>query len=282
MVRKLLCLLAVCLLLAPCAALAESRVFDEANLFSASEIQELEAYIEQLRADYQMDFVVLTSNDAPLDRSQDYADRYYEDHGFGMGKERTGFMFFIDMRNRVPVISTDGDMIDYLHDSRLETLLDVGYDDLARGRYGSASMRVLRQLGTYLKQGREAGTFRYDAVTGERLSGLYNPLTTGEMTVAAIAGLAVAAVIVASVSGSYQLKGGTYRYSVTENASRTLTLDEEQFVNQRVTRHVRQPAQSSSHSGGHSSSGSRSSGKGVSVHRSSSGRSHGGGVGRKF
>ena len=281
MVKKLICLLAACLLLMPCAALAEARVFDNANLFTASEIQELEAYIEQLRADYRMDVAVLTSDDVPTNRSGDYADTFYERHDLGTGKEHTGFLFMIDMSNRVPVISTEGDLIDYLNDSRLETLLDVGYNDLARGSYGTAAMRVLRQLRAYLHQGRERGTFRYDAETGERLSGLYNPLTAGEMAVAAIAGLAVALIIVASVSGSYQLKGGTYRYNVMENATRSLTRDEEQFVNQRVTRHARPQPQHTAPTRS-SSTASRSSGKGVSVHRSSSGRTHGGGVGRKF
>lgn len=281
MVKKLICLLAVCLLLTPCAALAEARVFDNANLFTASEIQELEAYIEQLRADYRMDFAVLTSDDVPLNLSQDYADRYYEDHGFGMDRDRSGFLFLIDMRNREETVSTDGVLMDYINDSRLERLLDVGYESLGRGQYGMAAKNVLRQLESYLRQGREKGTFRYDAETGERLSGLYNPLTTGEMAVAAIAGLAVALIIVASVSGSYQLKGGTYRYSVAENATCTLTADEEQFVNQRVTRHARQPVSTGPTHSGSSASRSHSSGKGIAVHHSSSGRAHGGGS-RKF
>lgn len=281
MVKKLLGLMTACLLLLlPCAALAEARVFDDADLFTASEIQELEAYIDKLREDYQMDVAVLTSMDAPLNRSLDYADAFYESYGLGMGKDEAGFLFFIDMRNRVPTIYTYGVMIDYITDHRLETLLDAGYDDLARGRYGSAAMDVLRQLNVYLRQGREAGSFRYDAVTGERLTGLYNPLTSGEMLIAAIAGLAVAAIFVKSVTGSYQLKGGTYRYNVAGNASRTLTRDEEQFVTQRVTRQVRPPV--STGGGGSHSGGSHSSGHGSAVHHSSGGRSFGGGSGRKF
>ena len=278
MVKKLLCLLVVCLLALPCAALAESRVFDNANLFTGAEIQELEAYIAQLREDYQMDVAVLTSDRAPTNRSLAYAEQFFESNGLGMGEDDAGFVFFIDMSNRVPTICTSGVMIDYITDHRLNTLLDVGYDDLARGDYGKAAMRVLRQLNAYLRQGREEGSFRYDAETGQRLTGLYNRLTEGELLVAAIAGIAVAGVFIASVSGGYQLKGGTYRYDMSGNSSRTLTRDEEQFVTQRVTRHVNQPT----HSSGSHSGGGRSSGRGSSVHHSSSGRSFGGGSGRKF
>ena len=274
MVRKLLCLLAAVLLLIPSAALAAGAVFDDANLFTASEIQELEAYIAQLRTDYDMDVLVLTSEDAPLNDSLDFADLFYENHA----SSEDGMVFFIDMKNRVPTISTSGLMIDYITDQRLDVLLDRGYDDLARGRYGSAAMAVLRQLDTYLRRGREEGSYRYDAVTGVQLTEKYNRLTSYEVAVAAVVGAAVAMIIVASVSGSYQLKGGTYHYSIGDNAARKLTRDEERFVTQRVTRQVRQPAPSS----GGSSHSYHSSGRGSSVHHSSSGRSHGGGSGRKF
>ena len=274
MVKKLLCLLMTLLMLTPCAALAAGRVFDEADLFTASEIQELEAYADQLWEDYRMDVLVLTSERAPLNQSLDYADLFYEDNA----SSEDGLVFFIDMHNRVPTISTSGLMIDYITDRRLNTLLDTGYDDLARGRYGSAAMAVMKRLNTYLGQGREEGSYRYDAVTGVRLTEKYNTLTSYEIAVAAVVGAAVAMIIIASVSGSYQLKGGTYRYDLGANSSRKLTRDEEQFVTQRVSRQVRQAAPASG-GGSHSN---HSSGRGSSVNHSSSGRSHGGGSGRKF
>lgn len=273
MVKRLLCLLAACLLLLPCAALAESRVFDDADLFTSAEIQELEAYIEQLRADYGMDVMVLTSENAPLDQSLDYADLFYEKHA----SSEDGLVYFIDMSNRVPTISTSGLMIDYITDRRLNALLDAGYDNLARGRYGSAAMDVLKLLNTYLRQGREEGSYRYDAETGVRLTATYNKLTSYEIVMALVVGAAVALTIVASVSGSYQLKGGTYRYNLNDNAARVLTRDDERFVTQHVTRRRNEPPHSSG--GSHSS---HSSGRGSSVHHSSSGRTHGGGSGRKF
>lgn len=274
MVKKLLCLMTVVLMLIPGMAMAAGAVYDNANLFTASEIQNMEAYIAQLREDYGMDVLVLTSEEARLGYSLDYADLFYEQHA----SSEDGLLFFIDMRNRVPTISTSGEMIDLITDHRLDTLLGVGYEDLARGRYGSATMSVLRQLNTYLKQGREQGSYRYDAQTGQRLTGYYNELTFMEIVVAAGAGILVAVLVVSVVSGSYSLKGGTYRYSIGNNAARTLTRDEEHFVTQHVTRHVNQPAPSS----GSSSRGYHSSGRGSSVHHSSSGRSHGGGSGRKF
>lgn len=275
MVKKMLRALCVLLImLLPVCAAAEGRVFDEANLFSGAEISEMEQWIEQIQSQYQVDVVVLTSYDAPYNRSLDYADLYYENGGFGVGEDDAGLLFFIDMNNRVPTISTTGVMIDYITDSRLEALLDTGYDELADGEYGEAALDVLQLLDTYMRRGREEGSFRYDAETGKRLSGLYNKLTGLEILIAVAVAAIVTVVFVSSVSSGYSLKGGQYNYDARGTASVELTRRDEQFIHETVNRRPR-PQASSSSSGG-------SSGRGSAVHRSSSGHSHGGGSGRRF
>jgi uncharacterized protein len=126
-----------------------------------------------------------------------------------------------------------------------------------------------------MNKGRDEGSFRYDEVTGERLSGYYNTLTTGELGVATLAGGGVALAVFLSISGSYSLKGSTYTYDRNGNSSITFTRDEEAFVRQFSRRTPRNTGtHGASGSGGHRSGGS-------GVHRSSGGRSHGGG-GRRF
>ena len=276
MVRKMLRALCVLLILMlPVCAAAEGRVFDEADLFSSAEISEMENKIAWIQQAYQVDVVVLTSYDAPYDRSLDYADLYYENGGFGMGEDEAGLLYFIDMNNRVPTISTTGVMIDYITDSRLEELLDAGYDELSDGEYGAAALAVLDRLEDFMHDGREEGSFRYDAQTGQRLSGLYNRLTLAEFAIAALIACVVAMLFVVTVQARYSLKGGAYRYDVEGNASRELIRDEETFLRQHVTRmvHHQNPP------GGHGGSGG---GRGSAVHRSSSGGMHGGGSGRRF
>lgn len=266
MVKKLT--LALLALLWPVFALAES-VYDECGLFTAGEIQQMEEAVDEIREDYGMDVLVLTSERARLNRSLDFADNFYDESGAG----EDGMVYFIDMRNRVPAISTSGEMIDLITDRRLEKLLDAGYDDLSRGRYGEAVLTTLRQLKTYLRQGREEGSYRYDAVTGERLTGRYNRLTSLEALVAAAAGLIAAGAFIASVAGRYQMKGGVNHYNLADNASRTLTRDDERFLHQTVMRHRNDPPPSSHGGNGGSGSG---------VHTSSGGQTHGGGSGRHF
>lgn len=272
MLKRILCLAAAMLLL-PCLALAGEMVVDDAGLFTQAEIRQMEEIITRIRDTYQMDAVVVTSRAPGYNDTQDFADLYYERNGYGLGDDKAGLLYLIDMRNRVPCISTSGVMIDYITDSREESIIDAGYDDLRRGNYGRALIASLNKVEDFMDKGREEGTFRYDEVTGERLGGIYNALTSGEIIVAAMAGLAVAGVIWMSVSGTYQLKGSTYSYDLDRNSTLTLTKDTEHFVRQFSTRTPRSTGTGSG-GGGHSSGGS-------GVHRSSGGVSHGGG-GRRF
>lgn len=280
MVKKLLLPMLLVLMLLPVAALADAQVIDRAHLFSADEIQQMQTIMERIEDKHRVDMVVLTTNDVPDDytedmwRVRDYADDFYDQGGYGMGEDKAGMLILLDMNNRVVWLSTGGVMIDYITDAREEGIIDAGYDELRRGNYGRSMIDCLSQVERYMEKGREEGTFRYDEATGKRLSGIYNALTSTEMAIAAIAGIAVAAVLWLSVSGAYNLKGSTYSYDLSANSSIELTKDEEHFVRQYVTRAPRHTSSNGSGSGGGHSGGS-------GVHHSSGGVSHGGG-GRRF
>lgn len=97
-------------------------------------------------------------------------------------------------------------------------------------------------------------------------------LTGMEILIAAIAGLAVMGIFIASVSGKYSLKGSTYSYDLNGLASVKLSRNDSHFVREHVTRVKHPDPPSSSHGGSSHGSG---------THVSSSGATHGGG-GRSF
>lgn len=66
-------------------------------------------------------------------------------------------------------------MIDYITDEREEGILDAGWDEMLDKEYGQSVIKVLKQTEKYLKQGRTSGQFRYDEVTGRRLTEFYEP-----------------------------------------------------------------------------------------------------------
>ena len=287
MVKKgfALILCTLCCLLALSGALAEqdqdARVVDLCGLFTEDEIGWLEEKIVFIREMYGMDCAVITSRQVPDNRSYNteeatraYADAWYEEHGYGEGEDRAGLLYLIDMNNRLPYISTAGVMIDYISDKRLNQLLDTVDPYLQQGKYGSSAQALLDKLESILAKGIEEGHFRYDSATGERLTGLYNKLTTGEILVAGIAALAVMSVVGFSNWARYNLKRSTYHFNKDTQSSVNMTQDEKTFLRQHVSRtHI---------SSGSRGGGGHGGGCGSGVHFSSGGMSHGGGGGRHF
>ena len=70
-----------------------TRVFDEAGLFSAEEVQELETRIDEVRDSQDADLAVLTVEDAQGESAESYADDFYDSHGLGSGMMRVVFCF---------------------------------------------------------------------------------------------------------------------------------------------------------------------------------------------
>ena len=287
MVKKIqaLFLSALCVMLIAFGAMAEdseARVVDLCGLFSESEVAQMNAKIDAIRTKYKMDCAIVTSDQVPENLSyateeatQKYADDYYDEHGYGEGVELDGFIYLIDMKNRLPYLGTAGVMIDYISDRRLEKLMDVVDVWLQKRQYGQSALAMLDEMDKILAAGIEEGHFRYDSKTGIRLTGLYNKLTTGEMILAGAVGLAAMLILGFSVWARYNLKKSTYKFNRETQSSVRLTRDEKIFLRQHVSR-VHIP----SGGGGGRSGGGGGSGSGV--HISSGGMSHGGGGGHHF
>ena len=97
-----------------------TRVFDEAGLFSAEEVQELETRIDEVRDSQDADLAVLTVEDAQGESAESYADDFYDSHGLGVGDDASGILLSIDMDNREIYVSTTGYAMKVLTDA-LET-----------------------------------------------------------------------------------------------------------------------------------------------------------------
>ena len=278
--KKLLTLcLALLMLLGLCSgALAASRpVIDRADLFTPEQETRLENLIEDFRTKYGMDFVVVTSNENHGSTQQTVADELYDRGGYGLGEKKSGVLYYIDMYERVPYLSTAGDMIDYMTDERIEEAHDSCWQLLSAGHYWDAAVNMVHAVGFYVQKGIPEGQYQYDIITGERLTASHKVLTVGEVVVCALIGLVAALLFVKSVQGRYNLKGNTYEYAMRENCQVTLTDKEDQYLHSTTTRtrKVKQPPAGGS-GGGFSHSG------GSGVHHSSSGASHGGGAGKRF
>lgn len=250
-------------------------VSDLAGLFSEDEIDRIDAAIQKLKSETGMDYLVVTTDDADGKTAREYADDTYEASGLGTHDNYSGMLYLIDMDNREIYISAEGDMMRYLTDERVESILDNAYEEVADGNYAESALSVLEDTGSWIEKGIDPNQYNYSSESGDidpyfqRRSFPILALVFG-----AVAGLIAALGTFFGVKGKYQLTFKTYHYPLSEKSDLHLTVSEDRLVNQFVT-HRKIPKNPPP------SSGSRSSGGRTTTHRSSSGRVHSGG-GRKF
>lgn len=235
-------------------------VVDQADILSQQEEQAIETRIEEMSQKWKQDFVVVTTNDAEGKDSEEYADDYYDYHGY----QENGVLYLVDLDNGNVWISTSGSMIRFLTDRRIDRVIDAGYSQLKSHNYGEGFLAMLDQTEDYMEEGIPDNQYTYDVETG-KVSRHYG-LTAWEIIIVLLLGLGAGGIVFASVNAKYQMKSGTYFYPFREKGRIQFTRREDIFVNQTVTRR-KIPKNPPSNGGGGQSS----------VHTSSSGASHGGG-----
>ncbi len=252
---------------------AESAyVYDDADLLTAEEEAELQKYAEVFHENWDMNFLVVTTDDAGGKSTTEYADDFY-DARFSEYSEEDGMIYLIDMDHREITLSTCGIAIRYLTDDRVDRILDEAVEYVADGDYYGSFVAFFDETDYYLNQGIPQDQYNYDVETGESddyYDSYESPqITLIELLIALIAALAAAGGTVAFITAKYQLKFEDFHYDAYTNSDVKLSVKQDQLVNQFVT-HRRIPKNNGSSGGGRSS-----------MHRSSSGRSHGGGS-RRF
>jgi len=279
--KKLISLLiSVCLLLCLCASAlaANPPVIDDANLFSPDEEAALESLIADFQQETGMDFVVVTTSFPHEESVVEVADTLYDQGGYGLGEDKSGALYYIDMYERLPHLSTCGAMIDYITDERGEAANDAAYSFLVNGDYAGAAQQMIYAVYGYVQEGIPEGQYQYDIITGQQLTARHKALTGSELLVCALIGLVAMLLFVKSVQGRYKLKGSTYEYAFRENADLTLTEQADDYLRTTTTR--TRKADPPPPSSGRGAGGPRSGGSGV--HTSHSGARHGGSTGRRF
>ncbi len=264
-------LMLVLLTIAPISISAASvgEVYDDAGLLTETQIEELNAQIATLKEKTGWDIFAVTTSNAQGKSAMAYADDFYDAL---TAEDSNGILVLIDMDNREIYLSTCGKAIRYLTDSRIDSILDDGFDYVSGGDYAGCLSVMLRGVEHYYEAGIPQNQYNYDVETGTISK--YRSLTWTEVVPVLLLAIGAGAAIYFGVTKSYSIKGGRYDYPYMKYGKVELTAREDQFLRESVTHHRIQT------DSGHSTSRSSSSGR-SSTHHSSSGRSHGGG-GRKF
>ena len=240
---------------------ASTKVYDQANLLSASEEATLQTKIDELVSTYQMDVGIVLSNSMDGKTSRAYADDFYDGNGFGIGEDYSGLLMLINMEDREVYISTCGKGISYFTDARINTMLDKITPHLKDQNYMNASTAFLNQVEDKLTLGIPSNQYTVEE-KGFKFSLTH---TLIYLFIALIFSLLTCFGVKKSYSRPTSISGRAYMNQYSVNfARRTDT-----FLGSHISRTRRE-------SSNNSSGGGRST-----THRSSSGRSHGGG-GRSF
>ena len=232
------------------------RLVDRADLLSELEEEELEARLDEISERQQADVVVVTVNSLDGKSAQDYADDFYDYNDFGVGVNKNGLLFLIDMDNRKMWISTTGKAIEIYNDKRIDAILDYTYDKISKKDYSGCAEQFIKYATYFAKKGRNGG----DTI-----------ISTSKMIKSSLICSSIATAIFIIIGVCSHRKPQKNR-EASKYISKPLKLTEQ--TDQFLDKHVSQTRRVESSSSSGESSGS-------STHSGSSGTSHGGG-GRSF
>ncbi len=270
--------LIVCLLIfitVPSAAVidTELKVYDQAQLFSEEDASGLKQLAQELAKKCGMDVLIVTIEDSEGKSSQNFADDFYDNNGFGLGDDKSGLVLLIDMDNREVFISTCGSAIRIFTDDVLDVIINDITDYLSNGDYAQAAYTFLDYVDYYFGLGIPSDQYNYDTETmekdyynypAEEPKGVAKSLQNSALFIAiAIGGSLIIVGCMAlnnrginTTNPSTYLEPGTFNLRVNQDIYVRTTMSQRQI---------------NTNSGGGGSGGSRSS-----THTSSGGSSHGG------
>lgn len=278
MKRKFLSLILVLILLCPvltCLAV-EERILDNADLLWNDEVADLESKAQSIRQTYGMDVVILTVYDYEGWDIEEYADDFYDVNGFGVGEDASGVLLVIALDSREWAISTCGEAIFAITDYGIESLFEEMAWYLSDDDFYLAFDAYLNALPDYFEayqQGRPIDGYAGDysgpgsVEIGSREDVVYYE-EDPPYWLSPVIGLIAAGIVILIMRGSMNTKRPQRSaVSYLTDGSYDLRRQQDIFLYSQVSR-VRRQNQSNGGGGG------------SSVHRSSGGRSHGGGHGR--
>lgn len=271
MKKFIIALVLLCTLYLP--ALADTdRVVDEANLLSSWEETQLQEKIDAIRDTYRMDVAIVTKDGIGYRSINVYAADYFEAHDYGMGLNKDGLIFLLDMGGREYFTATHGKAITVFTDYGLDTIHNRIVSFLSSGSYYSAFSRYLTQVEQYLADYQQ-GTI-HDR-PGYGYANNSNPKTVQERFVEIVPIIFIGAFVIALIT-TFCLKNQLKTVRKKQNASSYIQqgsfyLSRSQDI-YLYTRTARRKIETNTGSGGFRG--------GSSTFRSSSGGSFGGRGGR--
>jgi len=245
MKRILMTILTGMLILVTCAFNQdEQKVYDEAGLLQAEQVETLQADAVKIAKDYEIDVIIVLIDDAEGMNSTNYGEAFYKNHSFGYEKAGgSGIMLLVDMDSRVMELFLYGIANSEYTDAEVDRM----YDDLAallkNDNYYGACKEFLNQVKEY----------------GNRKT-----LSVKDLGIYLLMALALSGVIVFVMKKSTGHKSPEAMRRSYASQERRILRQQDQYIRTTVTRVPRpKPNQGGGsrggggHGGGHSGGGGR-------------------------
>lgn len=235
---------------------AYPRLFDGADLLTDPEEEKLLQKLDEISARQDCDVVVVTTTGTHGYTVQEYADDFYDFHGYA----DDGVLLLISMAERDWYISTKGYGMTAINDDGWPYIGEEITPQLSDGDYYDAFAHFADLCDQFITQAKTDKPYTRSTLPKK-------PLSKSWIIIAAVIGLVVGGMVSSSMKG--KLKSVRWQPNANQylrQNSLHLTDSRDTFLYTTVTR-TEIPRESSSRSGGGS-------------HSSSSGSSHGGGGGK--
>ncbi len=131
----------------------EEKIYDFADLYTESEEHNLYNKVMEYISAHNMDLVIVTIDKNNKSSPMVYADDFYDYNHFGIGKNRDGVLFLIDMENREIYMSTTGSAIKMYNDYRINEALDQVYQYMSDEAYFKGTTDYIKIISNYAAEG---------------------------------------------------------------------------------------------------------------------------------
>lgn len=160
MVKRMI-ILALLFCMAAVPALADTDwVVDNANLLSSMDEMKLQQTIDRIKEEYPMDIVLVTVNSIGYRSPGLYAADFYDEHGYGVGDDRSGLIFLVCMGSRDYFTAVTGDAQRVFDQSARDDIHEDVVPYLSGGQYSEAFEVYLNGVEETLRANTPMGRFQ--------------------------------------------------------------------------------------------------------------------------
>lgn len=222
MVKRIISLLLLILVLTTSPVFAaNSKVFDEAQLISPTNIEEVKQKIDDINSKYQVPVVIYTTNEQIIN-ARERADALLADQA---GVDKDGLILYINMNTGDYHISYSGRVLNMINDNRRDSLKDNVLDGLVSGDYEGAINTFINESEGYIAGGEIAG----NKLVPEQ------GVTPQDVAMAGTGGLGTFLMSYFGLKNGAKLKPSSLSYNLNNNTSFVLGNLADQFITTRTT-----------------------------------------------